>query len=286
VFAKSILSVNYYSFLGKNSLDLIAYKFDGSNLNRQNALIVNALRFGDQPIGVAVTDASFFAADYNNLTARLWGCTDSANVSSCDISGFAVSPLSSIVSLSANLHDATKLYAGIFNGVIGVHSQSNLSGANIYQTATNDPNLGQLATMLAVGELNGDANPDLVVWYPNGSLSVYTGSPGPGLQFSPIYSTKLQATQSGMGVRPVAAAVGDIDGDGLDDIVVAGGLLISVLTNQGDSTFKVAQTITTSSAVTALAIGDVSPIGQGVSDLVIGSQSANTITVLENLAKY
>jgi Bacterial Ig-like domain (group 3)/FG-GAP-like repeat/FG-GAP repeat len=105
--------------------------------------------------------------------------------------------------------------------------------------------VGYLPTAIAVGDVDGDGNPDLavVVSNPNFSLipgfvTILLGSANGGFQAQGNY---------GVGVAPTAIAVGDFTGDGKVDLAVGSPVNgvsfnpqseISILVNQGAGTFQ------------------------------------------------
>ena len=66
---------------------------------------------------------------------------------------------------------------------------------------------------MAVGDVNGDGKPDLVVANCNSdTVSVLLGNGNGTFQAQQTFST---------GFDPVSVAVGDVNGDGIPDLVVA-----------------------------------------------------------------
>jgi hypothetical protein len=78
---------------------------------------------------------------------------------------------------------------------------------------------------------------------------------------------------------PTYVAVGDFNGDGKPDIVVAGGGAVSVLLNQGNGVFGAPQTYTVGGSPTAVAVGDLNRDGK--LDIVTAN-SNSTVSVLLN----
>jgi len=144
-------------------------------------------------------------------------------------------------------------------------------------------------TMLGVGRLTDDEQPDLIALSPAGTVSIWVGGAG-ALVASASLTGAVQQVLSGLSVgAPSALGVGDLDGDGLDDLVVASNAQVVMLLNQGDGRFSgiVGPTAPAGLApVTALAVGDVSVSGRGIPDLVMASKEQHSIGAIENSATY
>jgi hypothetical protein len=138
---------------------------------------------------------------------------------------------------------------------------------------------------VAAGDFNGDGNLDLAVansgnpGIDDGNVSILLGS-GDGT-FQPALTVAA-------GKNPFAIAVGDFNGDGRLDLVVAnsginpaGGWLagsVSVLLGNGDGTFQAHVDYATGNGPVSVAIGDFN--GDHVLDLAIAARSDHVVSVL------
>ena len=129
---------------------------------------------------------------------------------------------------------------------------------------------------VTIADVNNDGKADLIVassgTYPtyNGSVSVYRGN-GDGTFQSPVtYPT---------GVGSSFVAVGDINGDGAPELIVANwGGSVSVLGNKGDGTFYPAANYGTGNTPFALALGDFN--GDGNVDIAVANSDDSNVTLL------
>ncbi len=137
---------------------------------------------------------------------------------------------------------------------------------------------------VAVGDVNGDGKPDLVVAeFLSNNVSVLLNTTAPGA------TTPSFAAQKTFGLvgRPNSVTVADVNGDGRPDIIIAdtGGNAVAVLLNTmapgaTTPTFAAQQEFTTGFAPRSLAVGDVN--GDGRPDLLLANYSSNTVSVLLN----
>jgi hypothetical protein len=149
-----------------------------------------------------------------------------------------------------------------------------------FLNATNYRSGGSYATSVAVGDLNGDGHPDVVVANScenasncsnGGGVSVLLGYGDGTLQAPVIYSSG--------GVAASSVAIADVNGDGRLDVVVANECLsttgcdsggVTVLLGNGDGTFQSGVSYPAGYGAASVAIGDVN--GDGRPDLVVANQ--------------
>ncbi|MGB6477448.1 MAG: FG-GAP-like repeat-containing protein, partial [Candidatus Sulfotelmatobacter sp.] len=136
---------------------------------------------------------------------------------------------------------------------------------------------GEYANSIAVADLRGDGELDLVITISSSrTVSVLLGN-GDGT-FQPLES--YDAGGSGLS----SAAVADVNGDGRPDLMIGeSGALAGVLLGNGDGTFREATTYNTGSGSTnSVAVSDVN--GDGKPDLVTvnGNSTANVAVLLGN----
>ena len=139
---------------------------------------------------------------------------------------------------------------------------------------------------VAIGDLDGDGKPDLVLGnYASNTLSVYRNTSTSGSMTAGSFAAKVDFAT---GAQPNGVAMGDVDGDGKLDIVIANvnANTVSVYRNTGTSgsmtagSFAAKVDFTTGSSPMGVAIGDVD--GDGKPDIIVPNQSSNTVSVYRN----
>jgi hypothetical protein len=148
-------------------------------------------------------------------------------------------------------------------------------------TFNTDPTVSdRLST--AIGDLDGDGKADVVVVNPGTNyLSVYrnTSSGAGNVSFAP----RLDFTTSGDAATVVT--IGDLDGDGKGDLIVANAVVntISVFRNisiVGTISFAPKSDFATGIEPRSIAIGDVD--GDGKSEIGVANYLSNTVSVFKN----
>jgi hypothetical protein len=139
-------------------------------------------------------------------------------------------------------------------------------------------------TALATGNLNGDTKGDLVTSnYQDGTVSVLVNTTSPGSVY-PSYSDHKDFYA---GLHPTSVAVGDLNDDGLDDIVVGFEYGVSVLLNTttgGTINFTQARSLETDILANDVAVGDIN--NDGKPDIVMVNTSSSLIAAFLNTIDY
>ena len=147
-------------------------------------------------------------------------------------------------------------------GLVGI-----LLGNNdgTFQAATGYPSGGNEALSVAVGDLNNDGHPDVVV--SNVSYSDSKDSSGDVLLGNGDGTFRPAVTYDSGGVYAVSVAIADLNGDGKLDVVVANSEnIVGVFLGNGDGTLQT-EVIYYADAGNSVAIADVN--SDGKPDLVV-----------------
>jgi hypothetical protein len=132
---------------------------------------------------------------------------------------------------------------------------------------------------IAVQDLNHDGLPDVVVSGTGSFFSVYLGDPAHPGQFLAPQNT----TAPGNLAYLYTTAIGDIDGDGIPDVIATdGGNTFLIFPGKGDGTFLAPTTLL--EGLTAPAWGNSATVltdldGDGLNDLVITEYAQNTAQI-------
>ena len=135
---------------------------------------------------------------------------------------------------------------------------------------------------VAIGDIDGDGKPDLVVTnYTSNTISVLRNTSTSG---TISFATKVDFTTN---TSAFGVAIGDIDGDGKLDLAVSnyGSSNVSVyrnLSSIGNISFATHIDFATGSYPVNLAIGDID--GDGIPDISVVNAGSSTVSVLRNLS--
>ena len=138
---------------------------------------------------------------------------------------------------------------------------------------------------ICIGDIDGDAKPDLAVANNSGSnTSVFRNTSTPGIINSGSFAPRVDFA---VGSSPQIVSIGDIDGDGKQDLAVATylGNSVSVLRNTsvpGTISFSAKVDLATVGHSLSVKIGDLN--GDGKSEIAATKNNDNTVSVFRNLA--
>ena len=151
------------------------------------------------------------------------------------------------------------------------------SGTGSFTPAPGSPfPAGSNPDSVAVGDFNGDGNPDLAIAnFASDNVTVLLGNGTGGFTAAP-------GSPFAAGSEPTSVAVGDFNGDGRPDLAVAnyGSGTVTVLLGNGRGGFTAApgSPFAVGSGPMSVAVGDFN--GDGKPDLAIASLGAGGVTVL------
>jgi hypothetical protein len=145
------------------------------------------------------------------------GCCDSLSVAAADVNNDGKRDL-----LVANACTIVQ-FACTSSGTVGVLLGN---GDGTFQAAVTYGTGGHLASSVAVGDVNGDGKPDVVVANQDPSVSVLLGNGDGTFQSALTFGT---GGSNGFGAaHPQALVVADANGDGRPDLLVSNGFAVTV----------------------------------------------------------
>jgi hypothetical protein len=132
---------------------------------------------------------------------------------------------------------------------------------------------------IAIGDLNGDGKADIATTNSGNLVSLFFNN---GNGTFPVFGLFDSPPRLNTGNSPKDIAIGDLNGDGRGDIVVANTSdnNLGIFLNTGNGIFTTMATAGTGSTPSSVAIGDLS--GDSIADLVAINQGGGSVSVLIN----
>ena len=134
---------------------------------------------------------------------------------------------------------------------------------------------------IAIGDLNGDGNPDLAVAHYSGHITDSSGDRMSILLGMGDGTFRLAWSQAAPGKSPTTVGVGDVNGDGINDAVFgnyANSSVTIVLGSRREFAIAPGSPFSVGSHPSSVAVGDLN--GDGKADIVTANSEDNDVSVL------
>jgi hypothetical protein len=167
---------------------------------------------------------------------------------------------------------AELLVEGVAGGVEVLRGSAGGSFAEVSGAGFALPDDGSVSGGIVIADLDGDGCGDVVMPYRSAAAS--SGAGGGGANALYVWYGKCDGTFGQPQIVPLGrgytmAAVADLNGDGLRDVVLSDGSVVSVLYGQGKRSFGAEEQAYTGAGISGIAVRDVNE--DGAVDLVAAS---------------
>ena len=289
---------------GDGKLDLVTANYSTTTVSvLRNTSISGIMSFaakadftvGAGPYSVAIGDIDgdgkpdlAIISATNNIVSVLRNTSTSGSISFASKVDFATGVMPYNVAIG-DIDGDGKPDLVITNGTdntVSVFRNTSTSG-NISLSGKVDFATGMTPNVVIIGDLDGDGKPDLSISnVDNNTFSVLRNTSTSGSITSGSFSAKVDFTT---GFGPIGIGIGDIDGNGKPDLVIANKTsnTVSIFRNKStsgsitSSSFDVKYDVATGSSPTCVSIGDID--GDGKLDIAIGNRLGSSISALKNI---
>jgi sugar lactone lactonase YvrE len=185
------------------------------------------------------------------------------------------------------VHSYNAIFAGTGSFATSASTAQPLTVTGVYPTTTTIQSSGNAGDYTLTATVAGAISKASGILPPLGTASFVDTTPATPVTVAtaPFFGGVVTQTFAAevpypTGTNPQTAAVGDFNGDGIPDLVLANfsSSTVSVLLGNGGGTFQVQLTYATGGGPESVAVGDFN--GDGVSDLVVANATDDTVGVL------
>jgi hypothetical protein len=255
-----------------------SYAVSGSKLTQQPAL---NFQFGYVPTSVLTDVTSSLAVQLAPQSGQTYSLGYAALSSKqSTYTSLTMLTYSQAMTLAADRTSAFVAVAGQgTSGPLQAYTLPAMANGQTMQASLTGIPTNEQPALLGWGLIDNDALVDLVAIHSDNTAAVYLQQSGQAFAYSQTYAMGLQTGAALTGATQPGFAVGDVDQDGLDDVIIAQGGQVNELTNDScNGTFT--STPLLSVPADLVAVGDVN--GDSIADLVVVQKNPGMILVFLN----